>query len=80
MLTQKFRPKIDPHINIRISNAALPRIILKFIISIRCCKTLLIFSSLYLLVARSCEHGNEPSGSIKDVEFLDYLSVLLYSQ
>jgi hypothetical protein len=21
-----------------------------------------------------CEHGNEPSGSIKDGEFLDYLS------
>jgi hypothetical protein len=25
-------------------------------------------------VAGSCEHGNEPSGSIKVGEFLDYLS------
>jgi hypothetical protein len=25
-------------------------------------------------VAGSCEHGNESSGSIKGVEFLDYLS------
>jgi hypothetical protein len=31
-------------------------------------------------VARSCEHGDEPSGSIKCREFLDYLSVLLASQ
>jgi hypothetical protein len=31
-------------------------------------------------VAGSCEHGNEPSGSIKCEEFLDYLSVLLVSQ
>jgi hypothetical protein len=31
-------------------------------------------------VAGSCEHGNEPSGSIKCGEFLDYLSVLLGSQ
>jgi hypothetical protein len=31
-------------------------------------------------VAGSCEHGNEPSGSIKCGEFLDYLSVLLASQ
>jgi hypothetical protein len=31
-------------------------------------------------VAGSCEHGNEPSGSIKCVEFLDYLNVLLASQ
>jgi hypothetical protein len=30
-------------------------------------------------VARSCEHGNEPSGSIKCGEF-DQLSVLLASQ
>jgi hypothetical protein len=28
----------------------------------------------------SCEHGNEPSGSIKCGQFLDYLSVLLASQ
>jgi hypothetical protein len=27
-------------------------------------------------VAGSCEHGNEPSGSIKFGEFLDELSVL----
>jgi hypothetical protein len=25
-------------------------------------------------MAGFCEHGNEPSGSIKGVEFLDYLS------
>jgi len=25
-------------------------------------------------VVASCEHGNEPSGSIKDGEFLDYVS------
>jgi hypothetical protein len=31
-------------------------------------------------VVGSCEHGNEPSGSIKCGEFLDYLSVLLASQ
>jgi hypothetical protein len=31
-------------------------------------------------VAGSCEHGNEPSGSIKFGEFLDYLSLLLASQ
>jgi hypothetical protein len=31
-------------------------------------------------VAGSCEHGNEPSDSIKFGEFLDYLSVLLASQ
>jgi hypothetical protein len=31
-------------------------------------------------VAGSCEHGNEPSGSIKCGEFLDYLSLLLASQ
>jgi hypothetical protein len=31
-------------------------------------------------VAGSCEHGNEPSGSIKCGEFLDWLSVLLASQ
>jgi hypothetical protein len=31
-------------------------------------------------VAGSCENGNEPSGSIKCGEFLDYLSVLLASQ
>jgi hypothetical protein len=31
-------------------------------------------------VAGSCEHGNEPSGSIKFGEFLDYLSVLLASK
>jgi hypothetical protein len=30
-------------------------------------------------VAGSCEHGNEPSGSVKCGEFLDYLSVLLAS-
>jgi hypothetical protein len=30
-------------------------------------------------MAGSCEHGNEPSGSIKCEEFLDYLSVLLAS-
>jgi hypothetical protein len=30
-------------------------------------------------VAGSCEHGNEPSGSIKCGESLDYLSVLLAS-
>jgi hypothetical protein len=30
-------------------------------------------------VAGFCEHGNEPSGSIKCGEFLDYLSVLLAS-
>jgi hypothetical protein len=27
-------------------------------------------------VASSCEHGNEPSGSTKDVEFFDKLSIL----
>jgi hypothetical protein len=31
-------------------------------------------------VAGSCEHGNEPSGSIKSGEFLDNLSILLTSQ
>jgi hypothetical protein len=31
-------------------------------------------------VASSCEHGDEPSGSIKCGEFLDQLSVLLASQ
>jgi hypothetical protein len=31
-------------------------------------------------VAGFCEHGNEPSGSIKGREFLDWLSVLLASQ
>jgi hypothetical protein len=31
-------------------------------------------------VAGSCEHGNEPSGSIKCGGFLGYLSVLLASQ
>jgi hypothetical protein len=31
-------------------------------------------------VAGSCEHGNEPSSSIKFGEFLDELSVLLVSQ
>jgi hypothetical protein len=31
-------------------------------------------------VAGSCEHGEEPSGSIKGVEFLGYLSMLLASQ
>jgi hypothetical protein len=31
-------------------------------------------------VAGSCEHGNEPPGSIKCGEFLDWLSVLLASQ
>jgi hypothetical protein len=31
-------------------------------------------------VAGSCEHGNEPSCSIKFGEFLDYLSVLSASQ
>jgi hypothetical protein len=31
-------------------------------------------------VASSCEHGNEPSGSIKYGEFLDLLNVLLASQ
>jgi hypothetical protein len=30
-------------------------------------------------VAGSCEHGNEPSDSIKCGEFLDELSVLLAS-
>jgi hypothetical protein len=30
-------------------------------------------------VVGSCEHGNEPSGSIKRGEFLDLLSVLLAS-
>jgi hypothetical protein len=31
-------------------------------------------------VAGCCEHGDEPSGSIKCGEFPDYLSVLLASQ
>jgi hypothetical protein len=31
-------------------------------------------------VAGSCEHGNEPSGSIKDEDLLVYMSVLLTSQ
>jgi hypothetical protein len=31
-------------------------------------------------VAGYCEHGNEPSGSIKCGEFLDWPSVLLASQ
>jgi hypothetical protein len=31
-------------------------------------------------VASSCEHCNEPLGSIKCGEFLDWLSVLLVSQ
>jgi hypothetical protein len=29
--------------------------------------------SEYEPVASSCEHGYEPSGSVKDGEFLDYL-------
>jgi hypothetical protein len=29
-------------------------------------------------VPDSCEHGNKTSGSIKDGQFLNYLSVLLY--
>jgi hypothetical protein len=32
------------------------------------------------LVAGFCEHGNEPSGSIKDGEFPDCLERLLVSQ
>jgi hypothetical protein len=32
------------------------------------------FGSRYGLVAGSCEHGDEPSGHIKGVEFLDQLS------
>jgi hypothetical protein len=31
-------------------------------------------------VASSCEHGNEPSGSIKGGKFLDSLNVLLACQ
>jgi hypothetical protein len=31
-------------------------------------------------VAVWCEHGNESSGSVKDGEFLDYLSVLSVSR
>jgi hypothetical protein len=31
-------------------------------------------------VAGSCEHGNEPSGSIECGEFLDWLSILVASQ
>jgi hypothetical protein len=31
-------------------------------------------------VAGSCEHGDEPSGSVKHTEFLNRLSVLLASQ
>jgi hypothetical protein len=31
-------------------------------------------------VVGSCEHGDEPSGSIECREFLDWLSVLLVSQ
>jgi len=31
-------------------------------------------SGLGQAAAGSCEHGNEPSGSIKGREFLDYLS------
>jgi hypothetical protein len=31
-------------------------------------------------VAGSCEHGNEPLGSIKRGEFLDWPSMLLASQ
>jgi hypothetical protein len=31
-------------------------------------------------VAGSCEHGDEPSGSIECGEFLDWLSILLASQ
>jgi hypothetical protein len=31
-------------------------------------------------VAGSCVDGNEPSGSIKGREFLDYLNVLLTSE
>jgi hypothetical protein len=27
-------------------------------------------------VASSCEHGNEPSGSIKDLEFIEWLCML----
>jgi hypothetical protein len=37
-------------------------------------KTLDLFGSGYGLVARFCEHGYEPSGSIKGREFLDHLS------
>jgi hypothetical protein len=31
-------------------------------------------------VVGSCEHSNEPSGSMKGGEFLDWLSILLLSQ
>jgi hypothetical protein len=34
----------------------------------------------WALVAGTCGHGNERSGSIKGEEFLEYLSVLLASQ
>jgi hypothetical protein len=45
MLTSKFRPKVAPHINIKISpNAALPRLITKFRIVYERSKTLLNFS------------------------------------
>jgi hypothetical protein len=47
ILTSKFRPKVPPHphVNNKISpNAALPRLISKFKISIECSKTLRIFS------------------------------------
>jgi hypothetical protein len=32
------------------------------------------YGSGYALVVSCCEHGNEPSDSIKGGEFLDYLS------
>jgi hypothetical protein len=37
-------------------------------------KTLDLFRSGYGLVMNFCEHGNEPVGSVKGGEFLDYLS------
>jgi hypothetical protein len=49
------------------------RIRLKFILNKLGKRTLTGFIWLRI-VAGSCEHGNEPSGSIKGKEFLDQLS------
>jgi hypothetical protein len=49
-------------------------IILKFVINMACGWELNSSGSRHWSVAGSCEHGNEPSGSIKGTEFLDQLS------
>jgi hypothetical protein len=57
------------------------RIILKWILRKWGCRMWIGFSgSEQGLMAGSCEHGNEPFGSVKGREFLDYMSILLALQ